>query len=140
MDRERILQYCREALYQGDLPAPQGVGATSEPGCGDVMRFGIATSREIITEIGYTITDGACYPARACAAAAARLAKDKPVMEAYLIDKDRIAEELGGLDQENIHCAYMAELTLKRAIVDYVQKREARLRAAPPGPGPSPGT
>lgn len=105
----------------------EGMGETVEPGCGDIMRIYIRTHREIITEIKYTLTESSCDTVRSCAAAAIALAKDKPVMEAYLITKDQIADCLGILSIEQIHCAMMAELTLKKAIVDYARRRREKL-------------
>ena len=45
------------------------------------------------------------------------------MMEAYLIDADRLSKGLGGLQKESMHCAMMAEICLKKAIKDYVSKR-----------------
>lgn len=101
----------------------QGMGEAVEPSCGDVTRIYLRTRREVITEIDFTITETACLTAKVCVAAACKLAKDKPVMEAYLVDKDAVAAEVGGLPPESIHCAIMAELALKRAIVNYSQNR-----------------
>ena len=53
----------------------------------------------------------------------AETALNKPVMEAYLIDADRLSKGLGGLQKESMHCAMMAEICLKKAIKDYVSKR-----------------
>lgn len=128
-NRERVIQYGADQTYVGEPASYQGMGETTEPGCGDVMRFYISTRREIITEISYTITESACWPVKACAAYTASIAKDKPVMEAYLINREQISEFFGGLDKEHVHCAIMAELTLKRAIIDYVKKRNEAIAA-----------
>lgn len=125
MNREIIDRYAADTERIGLPDGAQAYGRCEEPDCGDVMEVGFKTLREIITDIGYTITDTACPPMKACAAIAAGLAAGKPVMEAYLIDKDAIAAEAGGLDAENMHCAMMAELSLKRAIVDYSQRKKA---------------
>lgn len=50
---------------------------------------------------------------------AAELALGKPVMEAYLISAAALSEFFGGLEQESIHCAQMAEIALKRTLKDY---------------------
>ncbi len=125
MNRELILEYAESQKHRGLLEQAQGRGSCREPECGDELIITIKTKREIITEIGYTITESACPPMKACAAAAAELAKDKAVLEAYLLTKDNIAEAVGGLDKENIHCAMMAEIALKQAILDYTKRREA---------------
>ena len=45
-----------------------------------------------------------------------------------------IATALGGLEPEYMHCAMMAELALKRAVLDYAGKRKEGqpVKAAPP--------
>lgn len=125
MDRKIIDAYAADTSNMGLLPDGLGFGECEEPGCGDTMELNFATEREIITAIGYTITPTACPPMKACAAIVAGLAKGKAVMEAYLITAEQIAEKAGGLDKENMHCAAMAELTLKRAIVDYSKSKTA---------------
>ncbi len=100
-----------------------GMGETAEPGCGDVLRIYLSTRREVITEIGYTINESACRTSKVCAAAACALAKDKPVLEAYLIRAADIAAQVGDLPEEGLHCAQMAELSLKRAIIHYAGSR-----------------
>ena len=56
------------------------------------------------------------------------------LLEAYTIDSSVIATALGGLEPEYMHCAMMAELALKRAVLDYAGKRKEGqpVKAAPP--------
>lgn len=125
MDREKILEVVQNARFSALLDAPQGRGTAKEPNCEDEVCFGLCAHREIITQIGYSVTEASCMPLKAAAEAAARLAFEKPVMEAYLINAEQIGDAVGGLDAASIHCAMMVELALKRAIVDYVNKRNA---------------
>lgn len=128
MDDRLIMEYGRIAKDPGEAPACQGVGRTVEPGCGDVMTIYFSAEREIITSMDCTITESACWPVRACGGAAISLARGKPVMEAYLITADQIGDLLGGLPKEQRHCALMAELTLKRSIRDYAEKKSRPAR------------
>lgn len=103
-----------------------GMGETIEPHCQDKMQiYLLVNQRKMIVDCGYTITEDACAPVIACAVAACQLALNKPVMEAYTITKDLIADFItddGIPNEEHVHCTIMAELTLKRAIIDYVNK------------------
>lgn len=126
MNPEYIAETALKAKHKGKPEAYMGTGACQDPSCKDVLQYYLSTSREIITELSYTITETSCFPSKACAEAAAGLALGKPVMEAYAIDSGAVAEFLGGLDREYIHCAMMAELALKRAIVDYAGNRQKR--------------
>lgn len=127
MDREKIILYSEK---KDNLGAPEtflGRGEAREPGCGDVLAMFVNTSREIITECRFTITESACPPLKACAARAADLALGKPVMEAYLISAAVLSEFFGGLEKESAHCAQMAEIALKQTLKDYAVRRAARM-------------
>ena len=125
MNRAIIEEYALKTDYRGTLNDYHGIGQCVEPDCGDVLEYTIKTEREIITEIAFTITETACLPVKACATIAAELAKGKAVMEAYLITRDDIAKVTEGLEKEQEHCALMAELALKRTIIDYSKRRKA---------------
>lgn len=123
MNQELVLEYSKKQELRGTIDDCQGYSQVQEPGCGDVMRVYLKTHREIITQISYTVTETACPPVKACAALAAELALNKPVMEAYLISADKLSSHFGQLPKESYHCALMAEIALKKAIKDYVSKR-----------------
>lgn len=122
MHKEKVLEYANKTDLIGILPVYQGMGQCEESGCEDVLTVTINTHRDIITELGYTLTETACPPMKACARIAAEMAIGKPLLTAYLFNAKDIAAELGGLDKENIHCAMMAELAIKRCIVDCSKK------------------
>ena len=124
MNQELVLEYSKKQELKGAMENCHGSSLVKEPGCGDEMRVYLRTHREIITEISYTVTETACPPVKACAALAAELALNKPVMEAYLISADRLSSQLGQLPRESYHCALMAENAMKKAIKDYVSQRQ----------------
>ena len=99
-----------------------------------LQTYYFSADRELITSISYTITETSCFPSKACAETAAALVRGRPVLEAYTIDSSAIATALGGLEPEYMHCAMMAELALKRAVLDYAGKRKEGqpVKAAPP--------
>lgn len=122
---DKVIEYAAMEKLRKLPENIDGIGSVKEPNCGDVLTVAISTKREIITEIGYNITKEACPPVYACASCAAILAKGKAVMEAYLItakDIEKLLSEDGELNKEHIHCAQMAELALKNAIVDHAKR------------------
>lgn len=125
MNQELVLEYSEKQELKGTMEDCQGRSLVREPGCGDVMCMYLKTRREIITEISYTVTETACPPVKACAALAAELALNKPVLEAYLISADKLSSYFGQLPKESYHCALMAEIALKKAVKDYVSHRNA---------------
>jgi nitrogen fixation NifU-like protein len=48
------------------------------------------------------------------------LAKGKTVLEAQKITQKDVLDALGGLPENDIHCALLAANTLKEAIKDYI--------------------
>lgn len=133
--QEKVLALASKDEYRKVPGTYNGLGRTKEPHCEDVMEIYLDVNpRQMVVDAGYTLTEGACLPVAACAAAAVELIKDKPVLEVYTITKDQIAALVtddGSLDQEHVHCAMMAELTLKKAVLDYVKKsqfKEVRLQ------------
>ena len=99
----------------------EGKGECTDPDCTDSLCYYINSTRHLVSEIRYTITQTSCLPSKACAEAGAALAKEKPLLAAYLIDHAQISGEVGGLDKEYVHCAMMAEIALKRAILDCIE-------------------
>ncbi|MDL2317797.1 iron-sulfur cluster assembly scaffold protein [Eubacteriales bacterium OttesenSCG-928-A19] len=130
-DRSKVTAYAQRA---GEYPlpdAPHAVGRVEEPSCKDELVMGFRTHREIVTEIGFTLTPSACPPLFACATTVVELVKGKPVLEAFLLKTADIAAVLstdGILDAEHVHCALMAELALKRMITAYSEKKKAALK------------
>lgn len=124
---DKVIEFAAKSELRSLPNEPDGIGVVIEPNCGDELKIAIVTKREIITEAGYSITEKACPPVYAASAAAISLALGKPVMEAYLITAKSIEELLsedGKMDREHLHCAQMAELALKKAIVDHARKRQ----------------
>lgn len=126
-NREKVLQFAQDKQFAGLPEGCAGAGQVVEPHCGDVLKIGFNTRREIITEIGYELTQSACPPVHACAHLICQLAKDKAVLEAYLLTYKQIAQLIsddGNLDPEHVHCAQMAELALKQAIAQYSRAKQ----------------
>lgn len=121
-DKQKILDIAQHSANR--VPNHyNGRGEAHEPNCNDKMVIYITVNeRKMIVDSGFELTEGACATVRAAAAVATRLAKDTPVLSAYTITAAQIAAELtddGELDKEHLHCALMAELATKRAVVDY---------------------
>jgi nitrogen fixation NifU-like protein len=86
--------------------------------CGDNMEMWLKVHDNRIADISFW-TDG-CGATIACGSMAAELAKGKTLGEAMSINASIIIEQLGGLPNNHIHCAGLASLTLKKALVEYI--------------------
>ena len=82
--------------------------------CGDSMKISLKFVDDRVTEAKYW-TNG-CRMSSSCGAAAAKLALHKTPEEIADIDHVAIEKEVGGLPDEDLHCATLAAATLQEAI------------------------
>jgi nitrogen fixation NifU-like protein len=100
---------------------PDGYAKVTGP-CGDTMEMFIKIKEDTITECAFQ-TDG-CGISIACGSFTSELAKDKSLTRALArVSPDEILEKLGGLPEANVHCAELTAETLRRAIADYLNKK-----------------
>jgi len=86
--------------------------------CGDEMEMWLKVKDEIIENASFCTTG--CGATVACGGMVTSLAKGKTLGEALSIGADIIVQNLGGLPDDHIHCAGLASLTLKKAIIAYI--------------------
>jgi nitrogen fixation NifU-like protein len=89
--------------------------------CGDAMEVWLKISHDTINDIKF-MTDG-CGTSIASGSMMTELAKGKTTSEALKISQQEILDALGGLPEENRHCAILAANTLKAAIRDYIEMK-----------------
>jgi nitrogen fixation NifU-like protein len=95
--------------------------------CGDTMEMFLKMKDEAIAECSFQ-TDG-CGTTIACGSVATDLAKGKTFTQALAsISADQILKRLGGLPEEDIHCAQLASEALRRALADYLTQKRAPWR------------
>lgn len=70
-----------------------------------------------------------CGAAIATSSMVTELVKGKPLSEAESITNRTVAQALGGLPSQKMHCSNLAADALHRAIADYRQKKEAKGKA-----------
>ena len=133
--QNQILEETREAygrvaferwlnpLYLGVMDNPDGHGRLAGS-CGDTMEIFLKFERERVVEATF-LTDG-CGPSAVCGSFAAELALGKSLDEVAAITGETILEVLGGLPQEEQHCAFLAAATLQDALDHYMRKERER--------------
>jgi nitrogen fixation NifU-like protein len=105
--------------YMGVIDNPDGHGRLTGS-CGDTMEIFLKFEREKVVEATF-LTDG-CGPSAVCGSFAAELALGKTLDEVAAITGETILEVLGGLPQEDQHCAFLAAGTLHDALDHYMRK------------------
>ena len=121
MYSEKVMEHFRNPRNVGVLENADGVGTVGNPVCGDLMTIYIKVKDDRIEDIKFQ-TFG-CGAAIATSSMATELAKGKTIREALNITKKVVAEALGGLPPQKMHCSNLAADALRKAIADYLKKR-----------------
>ncbi|WP_028583061.1 Fe-S cluster assembly protein NifU [Desulfogranum mediterraneum] len=102
----------------GEVENPDGVGNVGSLACGDALKLTIKVDeKDIITDAKFK-TFG-CASAIASSSVLTEMLKGMPLAEAKNITNDDIAEALGGLPKEKMHCSVMGREALEAAIADF---------------------
>lgn len=102
---------------RGTMDSPDAT-AFLRGSCGDSMKISLRFVEDRVVEAKYW-TDG-CRMSSACGAAAAQLAMGKTPEEIADIDYQAVEKQVGGLPEEDEHCATLAAGTLQEAVRLYL--------------------
>ena len=114
---EKTIDHFLNPRNLGGITAPDGFGRITGP-CGDTIEICLKVSDGKVMNASFW-TDG-CGPSIASGSMVTELAKGKSILEAQRITQQDILDALGGLPEDNLHCALLAANTLKEAIEDYL--------------------
>ena len=87
--------------------------------CGDTMEIYLKISDDIIQRAGF-MTDGCGYTI-VCGSAATEMLIGCKVEDALKIKQHEIEKCLGGLPEDNRHCALLTANTIQKALTDFSQ-------------------
>ncbi len=123
MYSDKVMDHFTNPRNVGEIEDPDGVGQVGNPVCGDIMKMFIKVEDNRIVDIKFK-TFG-CGAAIATSSAITELVKGKTIEEALAITREDVAEELGGLPPNKMHCSNLAADALHRAIADYKERRKS---------------
>lgn len=124
MYNEKVMDHFNNPRNVGEIPDADGVGKVGNPVCGDIMAMYIKVRDDRIEDIKFK-TFG-CGAAIATSSMVTELVKGKTIDEALEISNRTVAEALGGLPPQKLHCSNLAADALHNAIKDYQSKKKAR--------------
>jgi len=125
MYTDLVMDHFTHPRNVGEIEDADGVGQIGNPVCGDVMRISIAVADDRITDVKFK-TFG-CGAAVSTSSMVTEMVMGKTLAEAAEISNKAVAEALGGLPPNKMHCSNLAADALHLAIQDYLVKngREA---------------
>ncbi len=118
---EEVMKLFTNPKNMGEIENPSGLGKVGNPVCGDVMWIFIKVNDEDVIEDIKVKTFG-CVAAIATSSKTTELAMNKTLKEAYQITKKQVADNLGGLPKQKMHCSNLAVDALQRAIINHLEK------------------
>ncbi len=118
---DKVMDHFSNPRNIGEIKEPDGIGEVGNPVCGDMMKFTITVKDNRIEDVKY-LTFG-CGAAIAVSSMVSEMAKGKTLEEALNITNKQVAEELGGLPGNKMHCSNLGADALHKAIEDYMEKQ-----------------
>jgi len=119
---ETVMDHFMNPRNVGEIEGADGIGEVGNPVCGDMMTFYIKVDDDRLSDVKFK-TFG-CGAAIAVSSMVSEMAKGKTIDEALEIGRKDVAEQLGGLPDNKMHCSNLGADALHKAIEDYQGKKK----------------
>lgn len=120
MYNDKVMDHFFNPRNVGEIENPDGTGQVGNPVCGDVMRITLRIKDDRIEDIKFK-TFG-CGAAIATSSMVTELVKGLTLEEALEVSNKAVAEALGGLPPQKLHCSNLAADAVHAAIENYYEQ------------------
>ncbi len=117
---ETVMDHFEHPRNAGEMDAPDGVATVRNPVCGDRMQVMLRIAGDRIEKMQW-LTRG-CPPAIATSSWTSEHVEGWTLAEAEALTREAIAEGVGGLPRDKVHCSVLAADALRKAIADYRER------------------
>jgi len=122
---DKVMEHFMKPRNVGEIPDADGIGEVGNPVCGDMMTFYIKVKDGKLEDVKFK-TFG-CGAAIAVSSMVSEMAIGKTLEEAARITNQSVAQELGGLPKNKMHCSNLGASALHKAIKDYADKNGIKI-------------
>lgn len=117
---EEVMEHYRNPKNVGKIDDADAVGEAGSLTCGDALKIYLKIKDGIVTDAKFQ-TFG-CGSAVASSSVLTEMIIGQPIEEVRKITNKDIADKLGGLPPEKMHCSVMGHEALENALKDYFQE------------------
>lgn len=112
-----VVDHAQNPRNAGSIQDADAFGSVTGP-CGDNIEIWLKVQDRVIKEATFW-TDG-CGTTIAAGSMITEMAKGKTIDEVLKITQQDVLDALGGLPEENLHCALLAANTLKETVKKFL--------------------